>query len=58
MCLNKVVIKLQHLLNFPNGVGQAYGEEYGLGLFQEIMLGLILEKIKGNEYEKISNYKV
>ena len=40
------------------GIGQAYVEGYGLGLLQKIMLGLILEKIKGNEYEKIINYKV
>ena len=40
------------------GVGQSYGEGYGLGLLQKFMLGLILEKIKGNQYEKIINYKV
>ena len=40
------------------GVGQAYGEGYGLGLLQKSMLDLILVKIKGNDYEKIINYKV
>jgi len=40
------------------GIGQSYGEGYGLGLLQKFMLGLILEKIKGNQYEKIINYKV
>ena len=29
------------------GVGQSYGEGYGLGLLQKFMLGLILEKNKG-----------